>query len=310
MAEVNVKPKKIGITKRTKKLIFCWALIILPLIQFAIFYIGVNLNSIRLAFVEFSGYKDETGHWVGLKNFSDVLNEILVLGNWPIMIKNSLLVWLLGLVTKLPLTIIISFFIYKSAKVGGIFKVILFAPSIVSTMVMIMLYEYFIDNAIPEMLLKLFDCKLEMSLFKDPDTRFWTLFSYGFWTGFGVGLLLYTNAMSAISESIVEAAHLDGVGYMQEFFYITLPMIFPTMKTLLVVGSASVLLDQFNLFEFYGMTAATDIQTVGYYIFKETMLSADNYPRIAAMGIIVTCVAVPITLTIRYLLNKVDPMEG
>ena len=310
MVETTAKPKKLGLSKRTKKLIFCWALIILPLIQFAIFYIGVNLNSIRLAFVEFSGYTDETGHFVGLKNFSDVFDEIFTLGNWPIMIKNSLLVWVLGLVTKLPLTIIISFFIYKNAKVGGIFKVVLFAPSIVSTMVMIMLYEYFIDNAIPELLNKLFSVKLDMSLFKDPDTRFWTIFMYSFCTGFGVGLLLYTNAMTAISESIVEAAHLDGVGYMQEFWHITLPMIFPTMKTLLMVGSASVLLDQFHLFEFYGMSAATDIQTVGYYIFKETMLSTNNYPRIAAMGIIVTCVDVPITLLIRYLLNKVDPMEG
>ncbi len=303
-------PKSTGMKKRTKKLIFCLALITLPLIQFVIFYIGVNLNSIKLAFWEFNGTLDETGHFIGFKNFATVIDEIVNLGNWPILIRNSFAVWGLGLVLKLPLSIIISYFVYKSAKVGGLFKVILFAPSIISVMILVMLYEFFVDTALPVILQRFFSVNLEMSLFKDPGLRFWTIYAYGFLTGFGVGLLLYTNAMSSISASIVESAHLDGVNYIQEFWYITLPMIFPTLKTLFVVGFTGILTDQFGLFEFYGMTAPTDIQTVGYYIFKETILvGPDKYPRLSAMGIIATCVAVPMTLLARYLLNKVDPME-
>ena len=305
----SVKIKRIS--KRTKKLIFCLALIILPLIQFAIFYIGVNLNSIRMAFVQFDGYEDTVGTFVWFENFKTVFHEMATLANWPIMIRNSVGIWVLGLVTKTPLTILISYFIYKNAKIGGVFKVILFAPSIVSVMVTVMLYEYFVDTAIPSLLESSFGIVMEEGFFKSPNLRFWTIFFYGFWCGFGTSLLLYSNAMDAISDSVVEASHLDGVGYMQEFWYVTMPMIFPTFKTLMMVGSAGVLLDQFYLYEFYGMKAYTDIQTVGYYVFKETMLvNSTGYPRIAAMGIIITCVAVPFALLIRYLMNKVDPREG
>ncbi len=295
------------VKKSRKKLIFCCCLLVLPLLQFAIFYVGVNINSIVLAFRE---YDADAAHYVGFKNFSNVLNEIFTLKNWGVMAKNSLLIWLLGLAIQLPLTLIVSYFIYKNAKLGGWLKVVLFAPSIMSVMVTVILYQYFVEAAIPELWKKVFGKDIAGLLSTDAKTSFITIFMYGVWSGFGTSMLLYSNAMSGISESIVEAAKLDGESFFGEFVHITFPMIFSTFKTLFVVGIAGIFTNQFMLFEFYGLYAETGLHTIGYYLYQQTMLTNNvGYPRVAAMGVLLTLVAVPFALAARWLMNRLDPME-
>lgn len=294
-------------TKKTKRLIFCLFLIVLPVVQFLIFYVAVNINSLRLAFVNIDGQKET---FVAFGNFAKVFKEMATVRNWSKLFPNSVLVWLLGLVTKLPLTIVISFFIYKTVKIGRAIEIVLFFPSVISVMATVMLYEYFVSEGFSEILSKITN-KPVSGFFEEPKSAFISVFMYGFWCGFGTSLLLYVNAMRGISESVVEAAKLDGASEAQEFLHVTLPMIFPTIKTLLVIGIASIFTNQFNLYEFYGIeNAPTDIQTVGYYLFQQTMVSPrSDYPKLAALGLVISAITIPLTLVVRLVLNKFDPME-
>ena len=54
-----------------KKWLFYGCLIVLPLLQFAVMYVGVNFNSLIMAF---RIYDFETDHWgwVGFQNFKDI----------------------------------------------------------------------------------------------------------------------------------------------------------------------------------------------------------------------------------------------
>ena len=66
---VTVKKAKRG-TEKVKQAIFCACLLVLPLLQFCIFYIGVNFNSVLLIFQRFVGnnkfsFLTESGTAVG-----------------------------------------------------------------------------------------------------------------------------------------------------------------------------------------------------------------------------------------------------
>ena len=50
-----------------RNLLFYSLLLALPLLQFCIFYVGVNLNSVLLAFKTYTG--NNTYAWLGLGNF-------------------------------------------------------------------------------------------------------------------------------------------------------------------------------------------------------------------------------------------------
>ena len=66
---------------------------------------------------------------------------------------------------------------------------------------------------------------------------------------------MYSNAMSGIPQEIVESAHLDGATGINEFWKITLPMVYPTLSTFLITGVAGLFTNQINLYSLYDVSA-------------------------------------------------------
>lgn len=113
--------------------------------------------------------------------------------------------------------------------------------------------------------------------------------------------------MTRIPVSVVEYAQIDGVSAVREFFSITMPLIFSTLSTFIIVGIAGFFTNQAFLFEMFGKNANVKVQTFGYYLFMLTYSGEANYPYAAAGGLVFTIVAVPLTYLVKYLLDKVDP---
>ena len=296
---------KIRFSKRKKDMLFYLALLFIPLLQFAVFYVYVNINSILLAFQNYSFIDGST--FAKFDNFKAVFSEISTNTVLQTSLKNTALVFVLGLVIGTMLPLLVSYYIYKEKPFAGVFRVILFMPSILSALVLVLAYKYFLEIAVPEIWLKLFDIKIE-GLLSNPDSNFFFVLLYTYWFGFGSNFLLYLSAMSNISESVVESAKLEGVTPFQEFIYITLPLIYPTFVTFVVVNIGTLFINQINLYSIYEIYAPDHMQTIGYYLYKETARAdMTGYPFLAAFGLLCTMVAVPCSLGIRWLLNKIGP---
>jgi ABC-type sugar transport system permease subunit len=114
--------------------------------------------------------------------------------------------------------------------------------------------------------------------------------------------------MSNISESVVESAQLDGVTPIKEFWYITLPYIYPVIATIIVVGIANIFNNQVNLYSFYTSEADSRLYTIGYYVFvKASGANNVNFPPLAALGLFLTAIIAPLTYLVRWLLSKLGP---
>ena len=122
---------------------------------------------------------------------------------------------------------------------------------------------------------------------------------------------MYSNGMSGISQEMVESAHLDGATGLTEFWKITLPMIYPTLSTFLITGIAGLFTNQIALYSFYGGGAPENLQTYGYYLYMRTKnaTSDSEYTLLAAMGLLLTVVVVPLTLGVKWALEKFGPKE-
>lgn len=295
----------IGLKKRNDMIFYC-LMMLFPVAQFCTFYIAVNLNSVILAF---QSYDTLTGvhSWAGFDNFKLVFYNLF---NDPTMLysaKNSLILYACGLVVGVPLALWFSYYIYKKKPLFRVFKVMLFLPSIISAIAMSVMFTYFAERAIPQLLKLIFNKSFE-GLLSGSKTAFGTLVFYSIWIGFGTGILMYSGAMNSISDSVVEAAQIDGIGMIREFFSITIPLIYPTIVTFLVVGVAGIFTNQMNLFSFFGPNAENSLSTFGYYLYKNTQTASfSDYPYLSSMGIVMTIVAVPLTLLVKYLLEKFGP---
>ncbi len=301
-------PKRRTLKEKHKDLIFYCLMMAFPVLQFLVFYIGVNFNSILLAFQDIdllAGTKVFT-----LQNIRDAFQQITQSPALLAALRTSLVAFVIIMCISTPLALLFSYYIYKKQPGHGIFRVILFLPSILSAIVMVAIFQAFVERAIPSAS-KLFFGADMLGLLENVDTRFVTLMFYNVWFGFGTNVLLYTNAMSGISPEVVESAHLDGAVGLKEFLHISLPMIWPTLVTFVVVNVAGIFVNQLNLFSFYGAAAPEGVQTYGYYLYKEvqTAKSEAEYPILSAIGLLLTLVAVPLTMGIRRLLEKCGPKE-
>ena len=305
----NVKKEKRQLKKRQKDIIFiaCWSFF--PLLQYLIFYVFVNFNSILMAFQVYErDLINQTGQYVfSLENFSKLSMEFFDLGLLKTCLKNSFTFYFSNLLVGTTLALIFAYYIYKKCFASKFFKIMLFLPSIISSIVLITMFKYFANFVIPELGMRWLGVKIP-ALTSDPSTKLGAIIFYNIWAGFGTSILLYSGAMANISESVIEAAKIDGASPMREFVKIVIPLVFPTLRTFLITGITAVFISDIGLFSFYGTGADPNLYTFGYYILRGARTATiAEYPYYATVGVVLSFFAIPITLTLRRLLTKFGP---
>ena len=295
--------------KEILKLTFYLSLIALPMLQYIIFYIYVNINSFILAFQKVDIYGN--AEFVGFENFKQAIIDLFTEVRFAYIASNSTKIYLATLFVGLPLAYIFSFYIYKKGVFSGMYKTVLYIPQIVSSVVLVAIYKLVVDYGYPA-IMKIITGEMVSGLYTNNDTMFNCILVFTIWSGFGTQVLMYLSAMAGINESVVEAAKLDGIGYFSEMWYITIPMTFTTVSTFLIVSIAGYFNNQMSLFSFGGVHVNQRYQTFGYYLYRELKVYAADrtkWPYLSSLGLIFTMIAVPITFAIRALLNKLGPKQ-
>ncbi len=280
-----------------------------PILQFCVFYIAVKFNSIMYSFQR---YDKLSGAVTWTLDY--VRNALKMMTTSPVLLdamKMTLLFFVLFTGINTPLGLLFSYYIAKKQFAAGFFRVFLFLPSIICSVIMVLIYGNFVDVALPE-IVRVTTGKTIGGLMSTKGTRFFAVMFYNLLVGFGVNVLMYSNAMSAISEEVVEAAHLDGATGIKEFWFVTLPSIYPTLVTFMITSLAGMFLNQYNLYSFFGSGEHFGLQTYGLYFYVQTLLadgSRAEYSQISAIGLWLTFIALPLTYGVKFLLEKFGPSE-
>lgn len=304
------KKKKIS-RRKLREWLFVFCMLLLPIIQFCIFYIWINGNSIIMAFQEFDGYNDNGGEiykW-SLYNFQRFFNE----WNNPTSVvvqalKNTFKYFVAGL-CMVPVSFFVAYFLYKKVWGYKFFRVLFFLPSIISAVLFVTTYKQLISYGGPiDAVLSLFGIRIP-PLLTDEKTATGTIIAYTIWTGLGINMILYQSAMSRIPKEVMEASQLDGVPWYKELFQVVLPMVWPTIATTLILVITSMFNSTGPILLFAGSGVEVDnpaVTTISFWIYRQTYKAADlNYP--ATIGMFFTLVSVPIVFIVRYIFNKLDP---
>jgi multiple sugar transport system permease protein/N-acetylglucosamine transport system permease protein len=142
--------KEKGLTRQKKRLIFYTCLIAIPSIQFAIFYVYVNINSILLAFQKYEVRLDGIGYNVSFAFFENFSEAWKIFTNSGQMVLNSLYLYLSNLVIVSTLALFFSYYIAKKHAFSGFFRVMLFMPSIISQVALVTIFRTVVDDVFVE----------------------------------------------------------------------------------------------------------------------------------------------------------------
>ena len=293
--------------RRTRgDLIFYCLLLAYPIIQFCIFYVATKFNAVLYSFQEID-IANDTVTWT-FKNVKKAFNMLTSSGSLGFAMVNSIKTYFLLLFISTPISLIFSYYIAKKFPGSGVFRVILFLPAIISSVITIAIYTFFVERAFPELMSSLFNVEM-LGLLESNDTRYGAIIFYTIAFGFGSGVLIYANEMSSVPQEVIESAQLDGSTPIKEFFHIVLPLIIPTMSTFLITGMAGIFTNTLGLFLFYGDLAPDNVKTIGYDIFVRVRKASSEaqYPLISAMGLLLTFVTITLTMLLRWALEKLDP---
>lgn len=304
---------KNNVRKRNRIIWYC-CFTAIPILQFLIFYVYVNINSFVLAFQEYTinnAGKYKVG-FAGISNFTHVLNY---LKDNLYLFTNALIYFCAISCVVMILAVIFGYYISKKMRCSKFFQIILFLPSLISQMALGLIFVYALDRAIPYIIQQITGESEIYSLLR-PEYGLGRkiVIIYNVFMGFGVNVVLYTTAFSAIDISVIEASHIDGANTLQEFWHISIPSIYNTFVTLFIAALASIFTNQMNIYTLFEAGASADVANIGYFLFysltQSTYISDGinfTFSQISAMGLIITFILLPITLGVRKLLYKLGP---
>ncbi len=297
-------------TVKKKETLFLISLLAFPIVQFIIFYIILNINSICLAFQKWDMDKNRFV-FSGFENFIAVGKDIFVTGKLVNAISNSFVQFLIGSGLGIPLHIVVSYAIFKEIHFSKLYKVLLVLPSMISSMVFVVCARHLLIDGMQELL---GDPGLNL-LNQYTRTSFWTVLWFGFWMQFSSGMIIYLGAMSNISVDVMEYSKLEGLSTLRELWSIVLPLIYPTITTYVIVAIAGFFTNQGYYFSFMGagsLTGTTLYDNLAYVFFTKLAhqdATQVQYPYAAAGGLLFTLILAPLTFLVKYLMEKYGPSE-
>ncbi len=305
-----MKKKFKGLTRKSRKLVFVWGMLALPLLQWLVFFVYVNINSVVMSFQSVD-YESGQIVWT-LANYKRFFSEFVQLPQMRNAIVNSLLAGVNDLLLLL-ISVIFAYLFYKKVPGRRAFRIIFFLPSIISVVIYTMVYKYmFEDNGPINVILKALGVAEEnLPLwFGDQNMSFRLIMIYCLWVGTGYNILLVGGAIENLPEEVMEYARIDGVGFVRELFQIVIPMIWPTISVG-ILGSVTTAFTLFIQVELLtGGGPGQSSQTIAFLINGLIKGGNANLEWGACMGICFTVIATPIILIVKKLLDKTSEKFG
>ena len=305
------KYKSISVNKRADLIFYC-CLMAWPVLQFAVFWVGVNANSILMAFQETHFDTVSKQYVTNYFTFNQFMKAFKWFGSAEFlnMIWFSIKAYVITSVISIPLGLLFSFYVFKRLPGWSTFRVLLYLPGVLSGVVVSAMFRLFLTDYLPYVIPGIGNL-----LEPTRGLAFPVLMIYNLWIGFGSSVLLYSNKMSTIADEVVESANLDGATGIKEFWYIVLPHAYPTVSLFLVTGAASIFLNQYGAYDMFGGYAASNIQSIGYWFYVVMLgkfansVASPELPYYAALGILLTFITLPLMLITRWVTEKFGPSE-
>ena len=129
------------------------------------------------------------------------------------------------------------------------------------------------------------------------------------WKNMGYQSIVYMASIAGIDKSIFEAAAIDGAGKMKQIFKITLPMLKPTVITLVLMSIGRIFYSDFGLFYQVPQNSGALFnvtQTIDTYVYRGLM-ELNDVGMSAAAGLYQSFVGFLLVLIANFVVRKLDP---
>ena len=300
-----------GIKDRKKELkkYMPFYLFLLPSIVLVVLFCYMPMEGLLIAFKDYKMARGiEGSEWVGLQHFKDLFTD----PNFYRVLGNTLKISILTLLTTFPVTIIFTLLVNEltSKKVKGVVQTITYMPHFLSWVVVgTFVYQLLspTGGVINALLIQLgvLDKPLYFMAQKDMFVPIYLISNL--WKTTGYSIVIYLATISSIDTTMYDAASIDGANRFQRILYITLPAMFPTMCTMLILSIGSLVSVGFDpIFNLYHDATYQTADVISTYVYRKGMVES-RYDFSTAIGLFQNVVSLALVMIANWFARKANP---
>lgn len=204
--------------------------------------------------------------YIGLANYERLFKDRLF---WQ-AIYNTLRFLVVHIPLQILIALVLAELLNRTVRGASFFRAAFFLPVIVSGVVVTILWQQLLsfNSGLLNRLLTAIALP-RVAWLDDPAVAMYSIAVMATWKNVGLYVILFLVGLQSVPEQYYEAAEMEGATNWQKFRYITLPIINPTIFTVVVLSTIS----GFSLFiEPYIMTEGGPMNTTlsaVMYIYKQ-----------------------------------------
>lgn len=293
--------------KKSKSMI---ALFILPCaLCLLLMFLYPVVRTVIMSFFQVESLTSSVSAWSfnGLGNYIKIFNS----NSFLISMSNMLLIWLVGGVITLALSMLIAVVLTSGIRGSKFFRAAIYLPNIVSAVALATMwvqyvfnYDYGLLNNIVTML------GFDKIKWLGSDSKFWAMMAAFIFGSVGYYMLIYISGIEGIPKDLYEAATLDGASKVNQFTLITLPLLKGIIKTSITFWSinATTFFLWSKMFSPVQTEEATIVPVIYLYdiVFGGKGISVRDAGAGAAVGVVLTLLIIVIYGVMNLLLKKSD----
>jgi len=209
--------------------------------------------------------------WVGFANFAGMFNQPQFLYSFMI----TLLYTAINIVFVNLVGFLLSLLATSKVRLRNLYRAGFFVPNLIGGIVLGYIWQFLFNNVIYSVGDSLGIGFLSSSLISKPGTVIWAMSFVNTWQYAGYIMMIYVAAIQSISDSIMEAASVDGANYTMRIRKILVPMM-ANAFTITIFLTLTTSFKQFDLN--YSLTnGGPALRFLGKAIRSSQLLAMDIY---------------------------------
>ena len=283
--------------KRTGFVFLCVAPAV---ILFTLFMVVPTFNVFRLSLYQRSTFNPNEV-FIGLKNFEMLMRDATFIRSMQNMLLLIVMVTIFTMGTALVFAGILT---REKLKGQDFFRIVFYIPNILSVVVISGIFSaiYDVDRGLLNSILAVFG--KDGILWKGEEHVIMSLVIAMVWQAIGYYMVMYMSSMAAVPGSLYESAGLDGANRVQQFFQITIPLIWTNIRTTLtffVISTINMAYLFVTAMTGGGPNRASNVAL--FYMYEQKNKSGYGYAM--AIGVVIFLVS----FGLSALVNKVTERE-
>jgi arabinosaccharide transport system permease protein len=264
------------------------------MVVFLVFRIWPLIQAVEMSFQDVQGL--QVNDWVGLRNYQSIFDN----PQFMTAMANTFVYTIMTLIILIPIPLALSALLDRGRTYRPMaWRIAMFIPALASLVVVSFIFRVILaENGLLNSALMALGLSPQAWL-TSASLAIPSLLIIATWRWVGINMLYFNSGLVNISRELYEAAAIDGARGLQTFWYITVPLMRPTIifvSIISVIGGFQLFVEPFLLWAGGNSPSAGGL-SMALLIYR-TAFTSFKFGEAAAMGVVLAFVILIVSLIV------------